>query len=247
MDPALTEAGRKACLSYWYPILLERAPSIPMPRTDIIRTTLDLLSIFDSGMPGPDEFSAFINLLRDSARGMGGGKPVFLRTGHTSGKFDWRKTCFVENVEKIAGNVLNLVQFSEEADLLGLPTDVWVVREFLDTETYFTAFGDGLPVSRERRYFVDGGQVMCHHPYWPEEALIGFSTDPHWKEKLAVINKQGDPEVEYLSALAREAGAALGGKWSIDFLHTNKGWYLTDCAPAEVSFHWLGCPNGVDQ
>ena len=46
-----------------------------------------------------------------------------------------------------------------------------------------------------------------------------------------------------LETLVRCAGCAVGGgRWSVDVLETERGWFITDMAQAHVSHHWEGCP-----
>ena len=46
-----------------------------------------------------------------------------------------------------------------------------------------------------------------------------------------------------LVQLATKAGRALGGSWSVDILETARGWFITDMAEADRSFHLPDCPN----
>ena len=46
-----------------------------------------------------------------------------------------------------------------------------------------------------------------------------------------------------IETLVKCAGCAVGGgRWSVDALETERGWYITDLAQAHVSHHWEGCP-----
>jgi hypothetical protein len=44
------------------------------------------------------------------------------------------------------------------------------------------------------------------------------------------------------NTFAKAAGCAVGGAWSVDILETKRGWFVTDMAEAEKSFHWPECP-----
>jgi hypothetical protein len=80
------------------------------------------------------------------------GFPCFLRTDHTSAKHSWNETCFVESFSNLGQHVFNIAEFSEIADMIGLPWDTWVVREFLPT----------IPIGVCERY---GNMPVCHrHP-----------------------------------------------------------------------------------
>ena len=121
-------------------------------------------------------------------------------------------------------------------------TNIWVVREFLPTmpigvcEDY-----DDMPLCREFRIFVEDDSVKCCHPYWPwksfERGRAKVSDDFDY-EAFCSLN---DEDRGKLYELASQVGKAVGGSWSIDFLETKNGWYLTDMAEAHKSYHWEGC------
>lgn len=50
-----------------------------------------------------------------------------------------------------------------------------------------------------------------------------------------------DPELGCLLTQAAQAFLELGGSWSVDVLKTRRGWFVTDCAVAQRSFHYPGC------
>jgi hypothetical protein len=51
-----------------------------------------------------------------------------------------------------------------------------------------------------------------------------------------------------LTELANAARQAVGGAWPIDVLETRCGWYVTDMAEAEKSWHeWPDCPNRFER
>jgi hypothetical protein len=64
-------------------------------------------------------------------------------------------------------------EFSEIADMMGMPWDTWVVREFLPTSPIGVCprYGD-MPVCREFRYFINDGRYVCSHPYWPKDSIV---------------------------------------------------------------------------
>lgn len=98
---------------------------------------------------------------------------------------------------------------------------------------------------KERRYFVSGAEIRCHHPYWPEEAFLDHTNEGDWREKLADLNHESAEEIERLSGYARLIGAVLPeDSWSVDFAKTKDGkWYLIDMALAHESYHWPNCPK----
>ena len=225
------------CLSFWFPRI--RDAGIPVPKTTIVRTDLQLSYLLDGETP--EGFEGFLDEIGKACDEIG--YPLFLRTGHTSGKHRWSDTCFLKNKESIPSHIANLVEFSALADFIGLDDSVWCIREFLETNPIgFCPDYGGMPVNREFRFFVDDGKILCRHSYWPLKALNqgGLSGDfPFgWYEEFCKL-----PEGSELDDIAKKAGIACGGRWSVDILETAKGWYLTDMAEADRSFHWDGCPN----
>jgi len=229
-----------------------QAAGLPVPETLIVWPESDLTPLVDG--KGVSGFGRFVKDLSGAAKAIG--YPVFLRTGWGSGKHDWLDTCYVTREADLAQHVCNLVEWSACAGVMGLPTDVWAVREMLPTEPFFTAFR-GMPICREFRVFVDGPEVVCMHAYWPRGALVeGFPMEPGadrkgtargvpdgfdqaYKSLCGLCTAERDDILEIASC----AGRAVGGAWSVDVLDTRRGWYLTDMAEASRSFHWDGCPQ----
>lgn len=244
------------CLSHWFPKL--EAAGLPVPRTRIVPCETDLRILLDGNTPL--FFEDFTWDLHNAALEVGG-YPFFLRTGQGSGKHQWRDTCYVNGQADLSQHVYNLVEWSECVDFMGLPTNVWAVRELLPTKPVAVCpYYKDMPVCKEFRFFVKDGEVICYHPYWPAQALVqggvwgvplALSAE-WWKERYWTVDAAHEADYESLChlsiseymplhGLARDAGLALGGEWSIDILETERGWYVTDCALAARSFHWEGC------
>jgi len=232
------------CLSYWYPKI---EPVVPTPKTVILRTDLELLRIYDfeekKDEATMEKWRLFLEEMKSAAKPFG--TPFFLRTGQGSGKHGWKDNCFVQDVEKIGDHILSLVEWSECVDIFGLPSDVWVIREFLQLQAPFSLPGYGdMPIAKEFRCFVDEDKIRCIHPYWPENAIEHGRPPGHWKvhyEDLLVLNDWDENKVR---DLASKCGKALGGSWSVDICVTLAGeWVVTDCAVAENSWHWPECKN----
>jgi hypothetical protein len=226
----------KTCLSYWFPLLAEAG--IPVPETIIVKTNVNLMALFDGLIP--EGYQEFITELRGAVDHMMQGSPgaVFLRTGQTSGKHEWERTCYLTDATKLEAHVSAITEFSAIADFFGLRTDVWAVREMLPVnrlaicERY-----SGMPFVREYRFFVDGPKIEAVFPYWPKESLKqGKPGDPNWADRWQEVYDYYPSDT--VIALASKAGAALGGKFSVDVLDTERGWYVTDCAEAYKSYRW---------
>lgn len=228
----------KTALSYWFPKIA--AASLPVPRTVIIEMPPEVRKTVFAWLEGRDDSSGevtekFFAELTAAARSMG--FPCFLRTDHTSGKHEWERTCFVQRPEVIAEHVCRIAEYSECVDIIGLPWSTWAVREFLPTTPLgYCPRYENMPVCREFRCFVDDGTVHCAHPYWPLEALRQGGC-------MNIDYEAWGTMPECVHRLASAAGKAVGGYWSIDILDTKRGWFITDMAEGEKSFHWEGCRN----
>ena len=225
------------CITYWLPPLI--SAGLPVPKTKIIKTSSPLIMLIDDKKP--EGWESFLDELLAAMRVIG--TPCFLRTGHGSAKHEWKRTCYIAkpDVDKVARHVCRLVEWSELTSIMGLPTDVWAVRELLPTTPSFHAFSGEMPIVREFRFFVEDAKVICGHPYWPPDSIHNASRDD-WQSRLADMNLLADEDEHYhLFSLASRAGEAVGGSWSVDMIQTTRGWFITDMALAEQSYHWPGC------
>lgn len=251
----------KNCLSYWFPLL--RDSGLPVPKTVVSTTDIYLYELLDGKIP--KGWEAFLTGLRGAGEWVG--YPLFLRTGWGSGKHHWESTCYVKDEASLPHHVYALVEWSECAGPLGLPYHVWAVREMLPTNPVLTLPNyKNMPLCREFRCFTRDGRLLCLHPYWPWKAVLeGFShpipnscvrkyggvditghrqlpdnLEQIWSE-LCNISEHEHNEV---GQLAQSAGKAVGsGYWSVDILETSRGWFITDMAVGEESYHWPGCPT----
>lgn len=220
----------KNCLSYWFPKL--KAANLPVPKTTILEMSdkdlENIYWIFD----GEKISIPFFKEAEKAALDIG--FPVFLRSGQTSAKHDWSTTCFTCTVPDIKEHILNIIYFSA---CVGVPdTKIIVVREMLPIQPIGICLNYmGMPVNREFRYFVKDGKIICKHPYWPRESLE--------KGKCLITNQQYKDLCEFpdVDHLAIEASKVVDGYWSVDLLETADGWYITDMAKGEDSFHWKDC------
>ena len=220
------------CLSWWFPRI--QGAGLPVPKTHIITTEVQLVRMIDGEWPPGIE--AFLGVLRDAADDIG--YPAFLRTGQGSGKHQWEKTCFVQRADFISQHIYNLVEWSECVDMMGLPYHVWVVREYLPVRPLYrcTRYGN-MPVVREWRVFVEDSRVVCVNPYWPREALEQGAPDCEtWADSYDEDFAATTWDLIEVEDLARRAGKACGGRWSVDILKTDNGFYVTDMALAERSW-----------
>ena len=221
-------------LLYWFPKVL--ASGVPAPRTGIVMVGhLNLWELLDGTDPFTEETKRSL-----VAVGRAVGYPLFLRTDILANKHDWKDSCYVPDEEVLFQHIFSLVE--RHALAFGIPDpQALVFRELLAVRPAFHAF-NGLPISRERRYFVRGGRVVCAHPNWPEDAIRNTDAS-NWKELLADLSSQSVGEQIILSRWACQVSGVLPGYWSVDFLETKSdGWFLIDMAKGENSFHPT-CPH----
>jgi hypothetical protein len=244
---------RRSDMAYWWPTLY--ASGVPVPRTELITTDVNLmLACF--GEDGPErEFAEFLGMLAGAARRISPAGPWFLRTGQGAGKHNWKNCCHLTDLAKLGDHVAALVEWSEVVDFMGLPWDVWAVREMLPVTpvAVLPNYGD-MPLVREVRAFVRDGRVLCSHDYWPLDAIRdGLPPGPRGDfleaDRLFALSSTTADEREEAHAVARCVARAFDGDgaWSVDLLPTANGWHVTDMAPAADSFHWPGCPVAKDQ
>lgn len=229
----------KSGISYWYPRIKN---IIPTPKTVIIPVTNADFKDYKPIYKLLDKIQFELNNAHITY-------PLFLKTDIYSEKWEWANSCFVESDRYLFTNMIHLLVKCEEEDLGEVKE--FVIKEFLSLETAFLAFNN-MPVAKERRYFIENKQVLCHHPYW-EENSIEFYSDSYpsdWKQKLNDINNETGSEIAYLSELAVLFARLIDddGYYSVDFamdIHGN--WYLIDVANGHRSYHNESCKIFIDK
>lgn len=220
-------------MEYWYPKIPE---DIYKPRTKIIMINPEW-SKDGHHMVIPE--AEFIEVEKSSEYF---DFPLFMRGSETSGKHDWKDTCFVKDKTELRTKVIALI---EDALLKDIGCNSIVLREFIFMDTGFYAFRE-MPVNPERRYFVKNGDVICHHPYWIEDAIRNPSAK-NWKEILKEMNEETQGEIDLLSSYAKKIAKEFEGYWSIDFCRTKEGkWCCIDMALGTDSWH-PECSNKIQQ
>lgn len=225
----------KNSMLYWWP-KIETLP-IPQPRTIAVNVSRRLVEGVADGI-----MYSLPATLADAARQLG--YPVFIRSDYLAGKHHWKDTCYVATEDDLASHVYRVIEETLTCDMLGKPVKAIIFREFIPMESRFTAFYGNMPVNPERRYFVRDGKVICHHPYWIEDALARSKRPsvPNWRELARVMNHESPNEIEQLSAYAEMVSQRFDGYWSVDFCKAKDGrWLLIDMAMGDESWHPAEC------
>ena len=241
------------CLSHWFPILRAAClvfGELKVPHTEVVKFDGDLTPLcYGEKVEG---FDSFRHAIETTAFALDRGDGVFLRTGHTSGKHRWSKSCFYDGTHLLRSHLETLVEYSMEADFLGgLPTEVWVVRELLKPGVRFHCKAYcGLPASLEIRFFVNDGEITHAQPYWPvgalEEGEAEFAPGlvaigPKSYDPIRVVWEGWSGLCEKVRIISREFERLEGGgdEWSMDLYVDHRGlWFVTDMALGARSFRY---------
>lgn len=216
----------------WFPKVKDLP--IPQPKTEILMIEpKDLTILMNEAVP--DTIVEKVKVVCDRI-----GYPCFLRTDLASGKHLWKKACFIGKPDNLWEHIFEVVSFNLCADLLGLDFKAFAVREFIPMDSRFTAFYGDMPVNPERRYFIRDGEIICHHPYWCEEAIAKSKTPSvsNWREIAQEINTETEEEIDLLTRYAKLVAQQFKGYWSVDFCKAKDGrWILIDMATGDKSWH----------
>lgn len=241
----------KSSLLYWYPRILEFT-SIRIPKTHIIQLTEEEKSNYwQADACGTDRIEAEIKRLLDVGEFS---LPIFVKTDEFSNKWFWEKSCFIDDISKLKKNLFEIICGSRCADIMGLPIEAIVIRQYIPMNELFKTYIGNMPVNPEIRVFAKDGEALCWHWYWIEESIekdLDYShlTPSNWKDILNSEKKKlSGSTIKKLNGYARRITAKLGGYWSIDFCQAKDGrWILIDMAEGEKSWHPEDCKNYVKQ
>jgi hypothetical protein len=217
----------------WFPAI--RDAGLPVPRTEFVEFDPDMLWPICDGKPARDDFP--MRQLENTCECVG--YPVFIRTDLSSAKHDGPESFRADSPVDLWRCIVRTFEDNACKDLASF-LRAWMVREWINIESSFTAFG-GLAIGREWRLFANQEMVSCQHFYWPEEAFSdGYGVAAGWEPKLAALRERlNSSEGELLRNLASRAARAIGdGAWSVDFAFDTDGKpWLIDMARAESSWH----------
>jgi len=230
----------KNSMLFWYP-LIKNLPIIPQPETIIVEVDPKFAYDVIDGKGMYPEMGRFVQTIGKL------GLPVFIRTDQMSGKHDWKKTCYFDasltpSHTGLLGHIYRLTEATLGCDVVGKSVNAFVFRKYIPMDSKYTAFWGEMPVNPERRYFVENGFLVCHHPYWTKDAIQRPSVE-NWEELSEEMNKETEEEIALLSRYARLVSNSIEGFWSVDFCKAKDGrWILIDMALGENSWHPEDCP-----
>jgi len=227
----------KNSLVYWFSKTKDM-DLVPQPETIYIPLNRD------EGIKFMDEepLSEFVKACKEAAEKLS--YPVFIRTDQASSKHNYERAALVKSEDDLEFAIAQTIEFNFIADFLGLPFEYMVFRKFIPLYSTFKAF-KGLPIAKERRYFINDGKIVCHHPYWPEDAIRN-PTKRNWKSLLKKMNHEDPDEIQTLTNYAELIAKKIGNEgWSIDFAchENNQIWYFIDAALAKDSYHPEDCSH----
>ncbi len=224
----------KNSMLYWYPLIADL--DIPQPKTVFVVVSPEYAYPL---MDGNNKY----DMKKITKKAKEVGYPLFLRTDQMSGKHSWDKTCYVNSEKVLKLNLYGVVESTLCCDVMGRPVRAFFFREYIPMDSGYTAFWGNMPVNPERRYYFENGKVLCHHPYWIEEA-INRPSIRNWKQSSRKMNTETDEEIKLLTKYAELVAKKFKGFWSVDFCKAKDGrWILIDMALGKDSWHPEDCPN----
>lgn len=221
----------------WYPQIKN---IVKTPISQCIDISYDdfgnVINLFDN-IPLPNKTLKNFNKIVKKIKDFGTiyGYPLFIKSYTFSSKHNWENTCFIDKNSDILKHITNIIMDSE---LVNCESGLgFVIRKFIDTSySPFTAF-EGMPVVKERRYFIKNKKVYGRQEYWVEGAFKNQNLTPKQWKQLRGLNLQTKEEILYLKSETEKIIKVLDGDWSVDWLMDSKGqWWCIDLAEMHKSY-----------
>lgn len=224
---------------FWHK-LLEEVPEVTTPDTEFVGMWMS------DDLHGPNDFGVRWDTdAVEQAVERVGGFPAFVRTEFTSSKHDFKDASVIASPDEIDETIHQLIQ---EPVQRMIPVGCLMIREYLDLDSYFTAFRGELPIGPEIRFFIDD-EVVCSHPYWEPDAIKDPSSR-EWRGRLKAANDVVREEASDVAPKAERVAELLTSEYpdappmSVDFARTNDGeWYAIDMAHAGTTHHPGDCKH----
>jgi hypothetical protein len=178
-----------------------------------------------------------------------GGIPdkLFMKNGCFSNKFDFAKSCLLEQVgtKTIAKHIFNIEEAALCFDTCG---DLeFVFREWIEPVPGTPCIYNGMPFRPEMRVFYDFDRkkVLYDKFYWDWEYcyphMVGTEDEQEYSEAYPVVfDEYLARRTEILNELEKRLVHVEGmhGEWSIDILVNGDKWWMIDAANAWESAYW---------
>lgn len=232
----INEAEKKrypASMEFWYPRLKEVA-EITTPKTEWVSLEP---SVIEEGTIHEHHWASFDEEELRNAVIAVGGPPAFLRTDQASDIYNMEQSSKIRSlstkeIKSSAGGVIGFNATKAE-----LPFCSFAIREWLDIESYFTAWS-GKKIGVELRFFISDGTVESWCFDWPKNQIQPDTDD--WEQKYEKTKEVAESYANDVLPLAQKVAKRFAnvstGKWSVDFVLTTSGeWYCTDMAPKQMS------------
>lgn len=234
----------KSSFLYWYPKI---AGKIKTPRSVIIPfSTKDAMTILNGNN---DALSDLVDIIIRELHHSKISFPVFFKTDFYSAKWYWVDTCLINSENDLEKNIVSLLSLNQDDD--SRPINALVFKQYIQPGAMMSAF-NGMPIGKERRYFIENKKVLCHHPYWEESSIEFFDENypEDWKDILHGLNVEDALEVETLTRESELFARLIddNGYFSVDFMQGISGdWYIIDCAEGHKSYHVADCPGFINR
>lgn len=234
----------KSSFLYWYPKI---AGKMETPRSVIIPfSAKDAITILNGN---DDALSDLVDIIIQELHHNKILFPVFFKTDFYSAKWYWADTCLINSKNDLEKNIVSLLSLNQDDDCR--PINALVFKQYIQPEAKLSAF-NGMPIGKERRYFIENKRVLCHHPYWEENSIEFFDEDypEDWRDILRDLNVEDSLEVEILTRESELFARLIDddGYFSIDFMQGIAGnWYVIDCAEGHKSYHTADCQVFVNR
>lgn len=230
----ITGMETKTRMCYWYP----KVEGMPMPKTVMLKVNLRDSRLLKKGWTrrvwrliySSKYTEELYTKIKEKANEIG--YPLFIRTDLTSHKKD-PKNNTVHDETELLDKVGKLIKFNnkwEQREMRAL-----VFREYIPL--YIGFHLNGRPVTKERRYYVKDGKVLCHSERsWISSDRV--STPAEYRPMLKEINTETEDEVKLLTEMAEEFSRRVPDHIAVDFAMSQNGkWLLIEANDAITSWH----------
>lgn len=171
---------------------------------------------------------------------------VFLRGSTTSNKHAWADSCYFVAGGDLRKHIYSIFEAEALSGRRSFYPNYLAIREFIYAPPLFYAFNK-MPVTKEVRFFMDGGKVVHTQPYWPEKSIKNPVVNPdseepveapQWRNVLKKANDDCMVQTYLQDKVERWLSLYFRGHWSVDFLWADNTWWLIDMALGDDSYKW---------